>query len=643
MNDKILESCVNDFAKRYQLSALNLSQQFCHFVNYCTVSRSTGDSFDVLDVFTDGEGDLGIDGFALLVEGHPVTSTKDIAYFRDKLGRVNAELIFVQSKSSPSFSAADIGTFLFGVRSFFGEALPKVANDEVRDAFDLKKFLYDESMHMEQAPRCTIYYATSGEWKDDPNVLARVTPELDALKATFLFSDVRFLPLDAEKLRSWYRSVRNKTVCEIVFDKHTILPSIDGITEAYLGILPCTEYLRLVTDSDGHIQRGLFYDNVRDYQGENPVNREIAQTLDSTTRSSQFVLLNNGVTIVARSISKVGAKFRITDYQIVNGCQTSHVLFKNRSKVKPDTFLPIKLVVTDNQEVTNSVIRATNRQTEVKIEAFESLSPFHRVLEEFYASFKEDDRRLYYERRSNQYASTPVEPHVIVSLTMQCKAILAMFLDEPHSTHRYYGEILATNRGRMFQDSHRPYPYYTAAFLLTRIVALLRREAIPRWYAKYKYHLLMLLRISIAGREMPPLSSKRIDEYCEKIIAVAADKAKLDQHLQLACKALKNTLDGFEREHRLAVRLRDFTARLVPGLQIRLRGVVTYYNTQKGFGFLNVEEHEDVFIHHSALANKNEAALKVGEHLEFDVVQGDRGPMAKNATVICDVQLEPAS
>ncbi len=68
--------------------------------------------------------------------------------------------------------------------------------------------------------------------------------------------------------------------------------------------------------------RGLFYDNVRDFQGDNPVNKEIDDTLKSDERDL-FVLLNNGITIVAESLSKTGDIFTIEDYQIVNGCQTS--------------------------------------------------------------------------------------------------------------------------------------------------------------------------------------------------------------------------------------------------------------------------------------------------------------------------------
>jgi hypothetical protein len=81
---------------------------------------------------------------------------------------------------------------------------------------------------------------------------------------------------------------------------------------------------------------------------------------------------------VAREVNPVGSKFRLVDYQIVNGCQTSHILFNNRDQLTPEEYLPIKLIVTTDGDVTNQVIHGTNRQTEVKLEAFESLLPFQK-------------------------------------------------------------------------------------------------------------------------------------------------------------------------------------------------------------------------------------------------------------------------
>lgn len=634
--DKILTSYVEDFAVKQGFGSLPLVDQFHHFVNYCLVSRATSDSFDIEDLSTEGDGDTGVDGVAVLVNGHIVSSPEDVDYFRDRVGRLDVEFIFVQSKSGAHFSAAEIGTFLFGVREFFSETPQAPMNAAISTFRDLKDYIYKLSIDMNRPPVCVLHYAAAGEWHDDANLLARINSDKSQLESTHLFSSVTFSPMDADRLKALYRTLRNKIECEIVFDKHTILPQIAGVTEAYLGILPCDEYLRLITDEDGEVRRGLFYDNVRDYQGDNPVNREIAATFDDADSSGQFVLLNNGVTIVARSINKVGAKFRVTDYQIVNGCQTSHVIHRNRNRIGTAVFLPVKLVVTDDPEVTNRVIRATNRQTEVKIEAFESLTSFHRTLEEFYGSFGKDaKKRLYYERRSKQYQSLPIPERAIVSLAMQCKAFLAMFLDEPHSTPRYYGEVLAATRGRMFQEDHRPYPYYTAACCLVRIEDLFRQRKLPWWCRKYRYHMMMLIRMTAGGERMPAMSSKNMDRYCESICTVLWDDAKLLDHANRAVACIEKAQRTFVGDRALAKRLRDFTRHLVPSVVNRPKGEVKYYNLERGFGFITSKDYEkDIFVHFTAIKGTIHRYLREGETVEFDVVEVDKGLQAENVKLI---------
>ena len=136
-----------------------------------------------------------------------------------------------------------------------------------------------------------------------------------------------------------------------------------GVEQAFLGVIPASEFLQLVTDEDGELNRALFYDNVRDFQGTNSVNLEIGETLSDPNRKEEFVLLNNGVTIVAQDpCSRLVIDSRSPDYQIVNGCQTSHIVYKNRDNLENVT-IPIKLIATGDRDLTNRVIKATNRQT----------------------------------------------------------------------------------------------------------------------------------------------------------------------------------------------------------------------------------------------------------------------------------------
>src|SRR5712664_4882979 len=68
-----------------------------------------------------------------------------------------------------------------------------------------------------------------------------------------------------------------------------------------------------------------------------------AQTLQSD-RKRRFVLMNNGVTIIARNMTHTGSKFVIEDFQIMNGCQTSHVLFDHASDLDESVLIPLRLI-----------------------------------------------------------------------------------------------------------------------------------------------------------------------------------------------------------------------------------------------------------------------------------------------------------
>ena len=229
---------------------------------------------------------------------------------------------------------------------------------------NLKNKVYELSIAMDENPRCYAYYATAGTWNNDPEPAARISYGVKSLTDTNLFSDVSANPIDANMLKEIYRELERGVTREIKLDKTATFPSIGGVDEAYLGLLSGHEYIKLISSNDDSLNRNLFYDNVRDFQGNNPVNRDIATTLGGKN-VGRFPLLNNGITIVARNIVRTGDNFRISDFQIVNGCQTTHVLFEHKESITPETFIPIKLVATNDSEIITEVIKATNWQTAV--------------------------------------------------------------------------------------------------------------------------------------------------------------------------------------------------------------------------------------------------------------------------------------
>ena len=63
-----------------------------------------------------------------------------------------------------------------------------------------------------------------------------------------------------------------------------------------------------------------------------------------------------------------------------------------------------------------------------------------------------------------------------------------------------------------------------------------------------------------------------------------------------------------------------------------LKGTVKWFNESKGFGFIEQEEGKDVFVHYSAIAGSGFKTLNEGDKVQFDIVDGPKGPAAANVT-----------
>lgn len=522
---------------------------FEHFVNFISVSSEYSDEFDVEDVHTGGGDDLGIDGIALLANGTLISDLAEI----DDLATVNKyleiDIICCQAKSGGSFSGSEISNFFFGVKDLFsGEpALPR--NAKVAEKESLIKALYKKSPLFKRGnPNLRLFYATIGKWQEDARISARVDNEKETLSDLNIFGDVVFQALDARMLQRLYASAKNRLSRSIEFASKVTLPTLSGIKESYLGYLPADQYLRLITDETGSIIKGLFYDNVRDFQGDNPVNLEIEETL-KTPEQQLFVLMNNGVTIVSDSISKTGDVFTIEDYQIVNGCQTSHVLYNNKDLLTSAVQIPVKLIVSQDSEVKNRIIKATNRQTPVKTEELTALTDFQKSLEDYYAAAK-GDCQLFYERRSQQFkSSVGIEKIRVVTISNQIRSFASMFLGLPHQASRYYGTLLMSIESKIFVPGHPPIAYYASALALYRLEALIRRKQINSAYRPFKYHLIAIVRMQIAGVDFPAMTSNKFERYCQPIVNTLKDEKKCLASYRKAIEILDSILVGsFERD-----------------------------------------------------------------------------------------------
>lgn len=406
MRDVVLQGIVDAFADDNALTSLSTSEIFECFTLSCVLHKyHQTDIPDIQDdIIVGGSQDAGIDGVAILVNGNPIRCEQDVDAFVNRFGWLDIDFVFTQSKTSAGFRGSEIGTFLVGVEQFFLPKRHMPLNPELARLAELAQYIFSRSPHMQSNPTCSMYFATSGIWQGQADLVGRIEQGKLQIERLNLFSSVVFTPIDSALLKSIYRELRYGVTKSVQINRLAAFPPIDGVEQAHIGLIPGDQFIELVSTEDGNLNRDLFYDNIRDFQGydNNAVNRDIDSTLKNDSARDAFPLFNNGVTIVAKQLKQTGEIFTLSDFQIVNGCQTTHILHQNRDSVDRSTFVPIKLVATGDSQVVTDVVKATNRQTEVLPEALESLSPFHRELEAFYSTqerSRNPKERVYYERR----------------------------------------------------------------------------------------------------------------------------------------------------------------------------------------------------------------------------------------------------
>jgi len=562
--DRITQSFIKELLETEELTSQGESKDFEKLANYSIISNEYNKTFD-LNFVTIGDGDdTGIDGISIIVNGVLVENTEEIDDLIEKNGTIEVDFTFIQSKTSSNFSTSELNTFIFGVKDFFSIS-PKLRRNESLQKFaDLANHIYNNAPKLKNNPTCKLFYVTTGKWVGDTNLIAIIESGKEDLESTNLFDSIDIIPIGARELATYYRKTKESVSTTITFTNRLTIPEISGISEAYIGLIPYSEFLKIVANEDQNLLN-VFEDNVRDFQGENnDVNSGIASTI-TNEGSEIFSVLNNGITIVASKISPTGNQFTITDYQIVNGCQTSNVLYNNRNSTNtPNVVIPIKLIATEDDEIKTRITLATNNQTPIKKEQLASLTQFQRSLEQFYNSY-ENDNKLYYERRSKQYNSdTTVIKSRVITVPYQIKSFAGMFLNEPHNVTSYFGSIVRKlNDGKIqiFDNDHSYFPYYTSAYAYYKLETLFKRGLVDSSYRKVKFHLLMLFRMLNEKEDMPRLNSKKMEQYCKVLLDILYDDDKAIKAFKKCCKVIDEA--DFDKADKQDVKLVSKTKNLI--------------------------------------------------------------------------------
>lgn len=541
--DPVTKSFVTQYLELHDIESVKDSTDFEKYSAYTILKKEYGSDleFSIDDIVTNDDS-KGLDGVAIILnEKVVVTSIQEIDDVIETSKSFTIDYVFIQSKIETGFSGLTFSNINRTIKDFFSERPQYVMTEKIKEAFELKKYLEYKYAQTKRSPNLKVFYVTLGKWTGDKNLVADLNISKTDLENFGYFNEVWFEPVDKQSLEKFDRKIREAVNASFSFEKQFDLPVIEGVDNAFFGVVSFNDFRNLIVDDTGKI-KNVFYDNVRDFLGDNDVNQKIKETL-TDKQFDKFLILNNGVTVVAEEKRDLqGSKFTITNYQIVNGCQTSHVLFNNKAiEGIENVKIPIRLIITKSEEIKSQITLATNRQSEITEEQLAAFSEFQKNLEQYYKSVQINNIQLYYERRTGQYNSDlDIKKTKIVNIKNQIKAVASMFINKPHLVSGYYGKVYRSVSKEIFKRDDKLAIYLISSFSLFRLEHLIQKEkVIESRFNKARYHMLMVFRVITAGYEMPKyFNSSEMEKYCEKLIAVLNDDAKTIEKFNEVCKIM---------------------------------------------------------------------------------------------------------
>lgn len=520
---RIVKAHLQSFVSSFSLDADSEAIQFEKFSTYSVIASRFNGAFDLDDVVT-GESDEGIDGVAVIIDESVMASADDAeAVFIKPRRNHDVDVVFIQAKRSEGFDLGDFLKFKEGILRFV-TASPYVATDDVllesRGMFDV---VLEHVPNLRNGrPSLIARFVATGIYQQPDALETALRDFRSQLTSLGVFHEIDIKFVDRDELTRLWVDTYSGVNASLPAYSTAALPNIVGIDEAYLAVVKASDFVNnVLTTADGNLRTHVFEENVRSFLGfDNDVNKSIASTLMSET-SSRFPVLNNGITIVSPDVQLQGNTLHLANFQIVNGCQTSNVLFENRTSLG-DVMVNIKVVETQMEDVFSELVRATNSQTRVEDTQFLSLLPIVRKVEQFFNTYDGDDGRLYLERRDRQYVGHDIPNTRIFSLHNAAKCVAAMVCKRPELAMRYPKKMYDELSSTIFAEDTKEIVFYAACLTMYRFTLLVSNSTIPQNLKRFKWHMLPIIWAIVNDKNTPNLNSKEIARQSQKVIDVMA-------------------------------------------------------------------------------------------------------------------------
>jgi len=521
---RVIKNHFDNFVKKYNLTH-NESKNFEAFSSYCIAKHYTFDNVNPETLIYDGD-EPGIDSAFFICDESIVTSLDEInALFDKKKNNHDIVCILIQSKTSESWNKKEINTFESAVLDFISENSEHKYNNELIERKEIFNAVIKNVGKIKNGrPRIQCFFVNSANEASDSEILSAERTLKNRLDETGLFFSAEASLIGREKLLAYW--IKSQGAYETTFEiiGSASFPKSTGIEESYVVTVSAKEFTsKVLTDENGSLRKSIFEENVRDFIpfDGSEINTEIGKTIQDGGRSQRFGIMYNGLTIISPDVRLQSNEIYISNYQIVNGCQTSNVLYENSGSLNDKITIMAKIIETDDQDIVDDIVKSTNRQNKIEEHQFlATLDSVKAVERYFVARGGDEDHRLYFERRPNQYGRDGIPSIRIFDLKELARCTGAMFLDKPDVASRYPNQLVEELQGTVFDPKNKEEIFYTAAYCNYRLKLLHSNNRIDKSLNRFKWYSLMALRYRICGQTPANVTSSKVEKDCEAIIDV---------------------------------------------------------------------------------------------------------------------------
>lgn len=482
------------------------------------------DDEEILSSIVDGGNDGGVDAIFFIVNHKQLVDENTSL---DPKTVLRVRLIFIQVKHSGGFKPNEIEKAIQTTDDFFDLAKSSDSFGTRYNAGVLrimrtwKDQILRLSGNFPEEIHVDYYYVTGDDVVPDDYALDAGNRVI--AKAQYhIRATCRYHFIGAQQL--WERVQLRAPKSRMLAWSETPMVAKDGT----VGLVKLKNYYDFLRDDEDQLAESIFESNVRGYQRDAGVNTQIRTSLTADPHTTNFWLLNNGVTIITAKASSVGhQKLEIQDPQIVNGLQTSREIFDHFSTDDraDDRSVLVRVIETNDASVRDLIIRATNSQNRMQPSQLRMTDQIHREIEEIFKKVG-----FYYDRRKGFYRDQGKAIAKIISVNTVTQAIISVLLQKPNDARARPGDYFKSDEKYRQVYGEGKYPlqiYVTCVQLMAAVENFLQRQNVERGDIKnLKFYVAAILT-----RELCQLAHPN----ALKIIQSIPDVTQIDEAVIESC------------------------------------------------------------------------------------------------------------